>query len=128
MSRPKYKVGDVVLIPRGQLLTNKKATTRVTLSFVARKYAHGTSRSGIDYSFNLSDIVKKVEHKTFCQTISKPNAKSICVIVHDPMSGRSGRYTTHKIQLSGHKTTTVIGRELPLGQSRKLALKALEKA
>lgn len=42
------------------------------------------------------------------------------VIVTDRDAGRPRRFTTYRLGLDGLKGATVIGRELPLGQSRKL--------
>ena len=42
------------------------------------------------------------------------------LIVTDRDAGRPRRFTTYRIGLDGLKGSTVIGRELPLRQSRKL--------
>lgn len=47
-------------------------------------------------------------------------AQAVYVIVRDPAAGRSNRYTVHRISRWGQKRTRVIGRELPIGHSRRI--------
>lgn len=46
---------------------------------------------------------------------------NVYLIVSDPMSGKRNRYTTHQISLVGNKTSSVVGRELTLKHSRRIA-------